>query len=487
MSKKPSLICPNCGKLMTLDVTSTTIKCRHCGYLPSLHDMPKQAAQEQPKAHKLPPTAITYRGKLESRVEGMFLSGHAALKQGKKDEALRYFRSAIDYQPDFIDAHLWISRLVDDEKLKRDHLTTVLAHEPAHSEALRDLMVLNGRLTQAEADRTHHSNEPESHLVQGAVEFKTQVLLCPICSGQMTQNDRTGNHECRFCGHKVETKKAERVDALAMGLLERKAKPKMWVIGDRLLHCNQCGAERTIPARKLAQTCPFCGSTHVIVQDAVNSFQQPDGLVPFKITRDEAGFAINAKLKSTSERFKGLFDNNKISNAQLDGLYIPYWIFDGGVEVTRTTIDRRTHHRDITPYQRETFSDAVYNVRVCAVSSPPPILTEKLGEFDWESMVAYDPRLLAKYPAEIYSVDFDRASLQCHSPISAMMKERYDLPAGDRIETTVSTSVKHMLYQLVLVPVWVGTLFERDGDVRPALVNGCTGEVILGKAQKPNK
>jgi uncharacterized CHY-type Zn-finger protein len=382
---------------------------------------------------------------------------------------------------------LWISRLVDDEKAKRDHLTTVLAHEPNHMDALRDLMVLNGRLTQEEADRSHHYDDPQTRLVQGHVEFKTQALLCPICNGHMTLNERTGSHECRFCGHKVETKRAESIDSLTAGLLERKAKPKHWVIGDRLLHCNQCGAERTIPARKLAQTCPFCGSTYVIVQDAVNSFEQPDGLIPFKITRDEASFAIQAKLKSASERLKGIFDNNKISNAQLDGLYIPYWVFDGSVEVTRTTIDKRTHRRDVKGYQRESFNDAVYNVPVCAVSSPPPILTAKLGTFDWEAMVAYDPRLLAKYPAEIYSVDFDRASLQSHTPISVLMKERYDLPDGDQVETTVFTSVKHMLYQLVLVPVWVGTLFEHDGDVRPALVNGRTGETVLGKAQKPDK
>ncbi|MFN8375509.1 MAG: hypothetical protein U0694_21865 [Anaerolineae bacterium] len=486
MSKKPALICPSCGKLMTLDVATTTVKCRHCGFVPSLHDNAGRAAQaEAGMPHKMPATAITYRGKLEARVEGMFLSGHGALKQGRKEEALRYFRSAVDYQPDFIDAHLWISRLVDDEKEKRDHLTTVLAYEPNHVDALRDLMVLNGRLTQKEADNTHHHQEPQAQLVSSPVEFKTQVLLCPICSGQMTLNERTGIHECRFCGHKVETKQAERVDSLTAGLLERKAKPKVWVIGSRLLHCNQCGAERTIPARKLSDTCPFCGSTQVIVQDALNSFQQPDGLIPFKLTREQASLVIQAKLKSASERFKGIFDNNRISNAHLDGLYIPYWLFDGSVEITRTTIDKRTHHRDVNAYQRESFNDAMYNIAVCAVSYPPPILTQKLGAFDWGQMMAYDPRLLAKYPAEIYSVDFDRASIQAHSPISQFMKERYDLPDGDKIETTVFTSVRHMLYQLVLVPVWIATLFERDGDTRPALVNGQTGETVLGKAEKP--
>ena len=39
--------------------------------------------------------------------------------------------------------------------------------------------------------------------------------------------------------------------------------------------------------------------------------------------------------------------------------------------------------------------------------------------------------------------------------------------------------------RLVLVPVWAMTINERDGEVRPALVNGQTGKVALGKAAKP--
>jgi hypothetical protein len=38
--------------------------------------------------------------------------------------------------------------------------------------------------------------------------------------------------------------------------------------------------------------------------------------------------------------------------------------------------------------------------------------------------------------------------------------------------------------RLVLLPVWVGTLVEADGDVRTALVNGQSGRVALGKAEK---
>jgi hypothetical protein len=46
--------------------------------------------------------------------------------------------------------------------------------------------------------------------------------------------------------------------------------------------------------------------------------------------------------------------------------------------------------------------------------------------------------------------------------------------------------VKQMHFRLLLLPVWVGMLEEQDGDRRPALVNGQTGKVVLGKVLKPN-
>ncbi len=44
-----------------------------------------------------------------------------------------------------------------------------------------------------------------------------------------------------------------------------------------------------------------------------------------------------------------------------------------------------------------------------------------------------------------------------------------------------------MTFRLLLLPVWIALLAEQDGDRRIGLVNGQTGKVALGKAQKPPK
>jgi hypothetical protein len=57
----------------------------------------------------------------------------------------------------------------------------------------------------------------------------------------------------------------------------------------------------------------------------------------------------------------------------------------------------------------------------------------------------------------------------------------------EKVEITIFSAVRDMNFRLLLLPVWVATLTEEDGDLRTALVNGQTGRVVLGKAEKKKK
>jgi hypothetical protein len=100
----------------------------------------------------------------------------------------------------------------------------------------------------------------------------------------------------------------------------------------------------------------------------------------------------------------------------------------------------------------------------------------------------YAPKLLGGFPAELYDIDFDRASLEARSVIGEQMREKHTMLAQSRrgdVKVTIFTEVQQMQFQLVLLPVWVATITERDDDIRTALINGVTGEIALSKARKP--
>lgn len=487
MTTKP---CAKCGETMTLDLDAGVFRCpnghRVFETLEEAQERLKAARKDQPAA------MITHRGTVDHRARSLFDSGVHYAHLDKTADAIDAFQDALGVQPDFADAHLWLARLHPDPKVRRGHLEEILAHHPGHIDAMRMLMVMDGKMTPEEAERSQNNGEIELRRVE-VTQAETQTLICPVCGGRLTIDEINNRVVCNFCGHTAPLDDTRTTDdgaqILGAALLKRRAAGVKWQIGGRMLACSQCGAQRTIPARKLSATCPFCGSNQVVVQDAVQSIEQPDGIAPFLIGEDQAQALVRERLKNFTERVYMLNDGNRVARAALEGVYLPFWVFDALAEVSQTIIDKRVPNsrdavRFMQPYQNVRFQDGMTDVVVPAVESPSKRLVAGLGEFDLRAAVAYDPKLLAKYPAELYSIDFDDASLSARSAVARSLRERHSTPTTQQQEINVSVSVLSMTFRLLLLPVWVGVLFERDGDVRSALVNGQTGAVALGRAGK---
>lgn len=499
-------LCPQCSAEVSFTILADKIACRRCGFVLRGADgrpiQPPQTAsrggftpQIAPRQPLMPSYRITTRGEINHWARAAFDTAQDYIRQQNWEEAVKAFYRAIEYQKDFLDPHLWIARISSDPKVRHDHLTTVLAYEPNHLEALRELMVMRGDLD-ANAPAPDSAPGPQLRPAGGAVDAQTANVRCPRCGGLAMQADElTALPVCDACGYVDEARRVARApDAiLTMALLKRWAQPVIWQVGERLLRCNSCGAERAIPARKLSAHCPFCGSKHVIETDALRSFQQPDVIAPFSIARDDAGTRIKARLRAWTERVRSWVNDARVQRATLEGVYLPFWIFDASVEVRRTVIretmtmswsaDVRT--QALPAYETGTLTDSIHDVAVCAVTSPPPLLTSRLGRWNLGEAVPYEPRLLAQYPAELYSIDFDKASLEARAIIGREMRARHALGTGQGAQENIFTAVTQMHLRLALLPVWVGTLYETDGDVRSALVNGQTGHVALGKPHKP--
>ncbi len=484
-----NLDCPECGKRMTPNFVEARMVCSHCGYVRSsgLDDKITEVRQRG----KRPEVSVAHEDEINPRALSLFYTAHDYLFQGDRLKALASLAQALELQPDFLEAHLWTAKLSDNEKAKRDHLSTVLAYNPGDLEAMRMLMVLNGRMTAEEAARSEKAEMPAEMKVLEAVATTQVITRCPNCGGDLMADERTGGVRCSSCGYLPPAPQPQggQSEQLTAALLQRRAKPVTWVVGERLLCCKACGAQRTISASVLSARCSFCGSNQVLEQDALGSFEQPDGVIPFKITRDEAGERIKERLRSVTERVKGWFGNNKIKSATLEGHYLPFWLFDAMGEVMRTRIDTRMpkdRNSPIQPtYQQEKFTDAVYDVEVCAVQSPPRTLTAQLDDYHSGALVAYDPALLSRYPAQIYTLDFDRAALEARGVIAAQMRAKYQQGEGsDEVSIHVMTLIQQMSFRLVLLPVWIAILVEEDLDTRMALVNGQSGKVILGNTVK---
>lgn len=497
MPEMPVIPCPRCDHPMKLQLSpgDPAYVCANCNHrrfetFDEAQVRLKQRREQALNTDDLP--LVVMRHGVNHRAMSAYDAADTAINQGDQEAAVRHLRRAVELQDDFLEAHLQLARLMDDPQVKRKHLGTVIAYDAGNLAALRMLMILDGELTEEEAKRTHHAEHVTAQHVEGATKVESRYIKCVVCGGALTTDETNARVYCKFCGH-VEPLDSTRsafdgVDNMAAALLKRKVKPALWIVGEHILHCNDCGAQRTIPATRLSLVCPFCGSQQVIEQDALSTLEKPDALIPFSVSEADAQSAIRERLKSVSERFSGLFNDNRVKSATIHGVYMPFWMFDTLLQISKTTMQKpknnQSRFQSVKPYEHLKLSDGINGIMIPAVKSPPPHKVLLAANYDTSNMIAYEPKLLARYPAELYERDFVAASLDARGVASKRMRDRYGKASNSNTEVLVSTQVQTMNFILVLAPMWIATLYEQDGDLRTALVNGQTGKVVLGKARK---
>ena len=373
------MLCPKCSNLLTINADTGMLRCSKCSFKrPETLD---EASTRIRARGERPVVTLTQRGTIDLRARTLFENGQDALWRGDKAAAIREFEEAVEVQPDFVDAHLWIAKTSEDARIQRNHLDSIMAHDPGHVEALRLLMVLKGDLTPEEAQRSRETHAPILQRAAAAVKTAITTLRCPVCGGDLTVDEANGRVVCRFCGHTEPLDGSRHAsdgdgDCSARRCSSGGRRRFSWIVGERILHCSQCGAERTIPAGRFSTTLPLlrldaghpAGCT-------LHTIEQPDGLVAFSVTEEQAKVALRERLKSFGQRIAGLLDNNQIAHATMEGIYVPFWVFDALAEVSQTRFDRPTPNSrqtisDIRPYENTKFSDGMMSLPIAAVKSP---------------------------------------------------------------------------------------------------------------------
>ena len=438
---------------------------------------------------------LTHVGEVEPWALTIYHTALAQIERKQWDEARASLLRAVDTQSDFVDPHLWLARLARTPEERREHYGTVIALMGNHLEAARELMVLNGQLSREEADRSERG-EVAWAKAESPIAAQGQALRCPQCGGDLSQHLAQDRRiKCRFCGYVLvleDTGRGSGARSLQMAMLKRRGQERVWAIGERLLQCSACGAERILSPNQLVSRCPFCGSNQVVQADALHTFEQPDGIIPFRLSEDAAREALNEALNTPIERLKGWFINNKVKDMRLSAVFLPFWLFDAHLIVHLTIRDERSVARADrqalqAAYQRQEFHEMAHNVAVFGGETPPAQLVERLANFDWQTALPYQPERLASAEAQLYAVDYEVASLVARNRISRAMRDKHgdDANHSDGYSISVTALIQQMDFRLVLCPFWLAHLLEADGDHRLALIQGRDGRVVLGQARKP--
>src|SRR5829696_6480787 len=330
---------------------------------------------------------------------------------------------------------------------------------------------------------------------------KVHRFRCPGCGADLQFAPEGGNLTCPYCGRQ------ERIEPTGGAVEERSYEQYLQMHADRMgtlaegaleVACQTCGATVTFTPPMVAGECDFCGSPLVAQPRSADPVLAPEGVLPFRVTRDAAAASVGSWIGSLWFAPNAL--KRLAAHDGLGGVYIPFWTYDAytssrytgergehyyttehyterdaqGREVQRTRQVRHTRWHPAAGRVERWFDD----ILVPATKSLPPARLTALEPWDLQELTAYAPAYLSGYKAQRYQVDLAEGFELAKSVAAPVIESdvRGDIGGDEQRVSHVATNYSAVTFKHLLLPVYVGA-YRFNDKVYQVVVNGRTGEV----------
>lgn len=350
----------------------------------------------------------------------------------------------------------------------------------------------------------------------------TQVTnyQCPACTGPLHYSAKSGKLECDYCGSSFDVAeiealyarkeaeaaaakqaadaKAEAAQAAKAEAAEAAAASGGWDTSDlsrdwgaeadglRVYSCPSCGAELICDQSTAATACPYCGNP-AIVPGQFSGALRPDYILPFRLSKDDAVQALRAHYKGKPFLPRSFTSANHIE--QIQGVYVPFWLFDGGAEGAASYRASNTNVYETGDYEiTETRhyhvvragSLAFEKIPVDASSKMPDDHMDSIEPFDYAQLRPFSTAYLPGYLADKYDVTIDdsrdRADTRCRETLAQALRDTvtgYGACVTEREDIALRRGKVHY----ALLPVWMLSTKWNGQDFLFAM-NGQTGKLV---------
>lgn len=350
----------------------------------------------------------------------------------------------------------------------------------------------------------------------------TQVTnyQCPACTGPLHYSAKSGKLACDYCGSSFDVAeiealyarkeaeaaaakqaadaKAEAAQAAKAEAAEAAAASGGWDTSDlsrdwgaeadglRVYSCPSCGAELICDQSTAATACPYCGNP-AIVPGQFSGALRPDYILPFRLSKDDAVQALRAHYKGKPFLPRSFTSANHIE--QIQGVYVPFWLFDGGAEGAASYRASNTNVFETGDYEiTETRhyhvvragSLAFEKIPVDASSKMPDAHMDSIEPFDYAQLRPFSTAYLPGYLADKYDVTIDdsrdRADTRCRETLAQALRDTvtgYGACVTEREDIALRRGKVHY----ALLPVWMLSTKWRGQDFLFAM-NGQTGKLV---------
>lgn len=321
-----------------------------------------------------------------------------------------------------------------------------------------------------------------------------QEYKCPCCGGAIAFDSAIQKMKCPYCDTEFEMETLADYDR---ELRSEQADDMRWETGAgakwregetsglRSYVCHSCGGEIVCDENTAASSCPFCGNA-VVFMGQFSGALKPDYVIPFKLDKKEATLALKKHYKGKRLLPKAFKDENHID--EVKGVYVPYWLFDTGAQVSmryrgtrvRSFSDSRYYYTETSYFSliRE-GSVAFEKVPVDGSKKMPDDLMESLEPFDFSKAVDFQTAYLAGFLADKYDVDAKQGAGRVNERIKKSVEELFYGTVGHYTavrKESGSIQLQNGKVKYALYPVWIlNTTW--NGQKYLFAMNGQTGKM----------
>ena len=294
------------------------------------------------------------------------------------------------------------------------------------------------------------------------------IYKCKNCDGNMIYHVEERKLYCPYC-NSLDTEKV--------------------IDGKNACICDSCGGELSVGQFDSVVKCLYC-SQYVIYKQRVEGEYEPSRILPFKVGKEQAKTMI--RLHYRDKRYVPKSFLNQANLEKMEGIYVPFWLFDFNVNVDfrgrgyreRVMASETAAEQTLSCYDVYRNFDASFRkIPADASYAMPDKIMDMLEPYDYGEIEHFNPKYMSGFLSEIYS---DEAK-NFESRVNAKVQKDINRVLAKHLSSfkTVTPikkeiTVEHKGAEYVLLPVWK-YLYTYQGKEYEYYINGQSGKVI-GKA-----
>lgn len=315
---------------------------------------------------------------------------------------------------------------------------------------------------------------------------------CPNCDGGLVFDPESGTYACEYCLSKftkdelvADSQSAETADAGSQTMDQETTQESE--SGAVVYHCPSCGAEIITDETTAATFCFYCHNP-IVLAGKLEGEYLPDGIIPFKITKEEAIERFQEWIQKKKFIPTGFYSKRQIE--KMSGVYFPYWLYGCETEsyMNGTAKDLRIWRVGDMEYT-ETKIFAIRRAGVVSFRHLPKTALQKAqnamlkGIFPYEfgALEKFHMGYLSGFQAEKRDIEKETLSEEIRQEVRKFAEKRMrDTITGHNSFSMESQNhaIGEEKFKYTLLPVWVLTYREKGNQVYYFAMNGQTGEIV---------